>query len=211
MGKKIIMLILVCSLLVLPGCRMARNRRDTGGPTEQPAAKVNEYLPLGEGNTWSYEGVGNEYAQYIEEVAYLEGNRFQTFVDNGGTIQVNVFEVKDDEIRLIYREAEAYEVNNVLNEVPNLDEIVLKTPIKVGTKWEGSESNYEITAVNLDLEVLDRTFKDTIEVTITPKDASLNYVIYKYYSRGIGLVKSNFVATDIGYEVQSLLKEYTVK
>ena len=76
--------------------------------------EVEKYLPLQVGNQWSYQGIGDEYAQYTEKVLYREGNLIQTLSCNGGTCSVEIYEIKPDKVVCLFTENEFYEITNIL-------------------------------------------------------------------------------------------------
>ncbi len=55
---------------------------------------------------------------------------------------------------------------------------MLKAPIEVGTSWTNDDGEYEITAINHEMEVPHGSF-NTIEVTITMDDSVTKDIMQK--------------------------------
>ena len=181
----------------------------TPGPGVNEASQnIEEYLPLKVGNSWNYVGDGNEFASYVQKVAYAKGNRYQIVINNGGTIMANVVEVREDSLVNTYRSGEEYEDKNLLGRPSNLDITLLKLPIAVGTRWVSEENSYEIMDTNATVEVPAGIFTECVTVRIVFKDQTSQSFLH--YKTGVGLVQSTFETAD-GYTVVSRLKEYDLK
>jgi hypothetical protein len=167
---------------------------------------VEAYFPLQVGNRWEYEGEGNEFASYTQEVVFSEGNRYQLTTDNGGTVMANIFEVRDDSIVNVYKMGESYDHKNLLKEQNNIEAVMLKEPIKMGNKWISEENTYEIIDTNASITVPLGSFDKCIVVKLTFKDGSVELLHYK---AGVGLLQSEF-KTD-GGSIFSRLKSFTTK
>lgn len=194
--------------LLLAGCQ-----NNSPAPPESPSGNVEQvnvadYLPLKQGNKWSYEGIGNEYASYYQEVVYEQDNKYQVIVNNGGTVTVNRYEVTEDSILITYREHEFYDDTNILKQPPNFESIILKLPLVTGNNWISEQNTYEIYSTNSAVQVPAGSFADCVVVKVTYKDSG-NTSLY-YYKKGIGLVKSEYVM-DNKESVSSLLKEYIIR
>ncbi len=180
---------------------------ETPTPTPTPEAiedDVSTYLPIKVGNYWEYEGEGNEYASFTQEIIYGENGRFQMMNDNGGTVMANVIEVTQDSIVNTYREGEIYDKRNVLNKPSNLNIIILKRPLAVGNTWVSEENIYEIIKTDETVEVPAGTFDNCIVVRITFKDGNEGFA---YYRKDVGLVRSDFVLGEAEI-ITSRLKAY---
>src|SRR5699024_4100368 len=79
------------------------------------------------------------------------------------------------------------------------EEVILKTPIQVGNSWNSNGNDYEITAVDYEIEVPAGTYP-TIEVTITMDDM----MIKRYYAEDVGLVSE--ISETEGMTVESNLE-----
>jgi hypothetical protein len=177
-------------------------------PSEQSIDEdIGDYFPLSVGNRWEYEGEGNEYATYTQEVLYKDDNKYHVMVNNGGTVMANVYEVSKDKIVNTYREAENYDNKNVLDKPSNLSITILLLPIKVGNKWVSGENSYEIVDINTKLTVPAGSFDGCIAVKETYKDGNSYQMLY--YKKGIGLIKSEFHSEE-QYVVSSSLKSYKI-
>lgn len=172
---------------------------------------VSDYFPLTQNIHKVYKGTGNEFAGYETYVDYVNNDAIQIRTNNGGTISISVYTVKDGALTRVYIEGEAYyRLDRTSSRVT--DEILLKEPIKVGTSWtlkDGSER--KITAVNMSVTVPNGTYK-AVEVTTTGD----GYIAKSYYASGIGLIKDNFLATknntyDITSELQSVQQNAALK
>ena len=181
----------------------------TRQPTEQPLDTAGQgmyrYMPMAEGNRWVYEGVGNEYAEYADEVMFTDGDRVQVKRENPGTDMVLVYEITRDRVVLLYSQ-EGYEDENILDREPNRNDIILQGPIEEGVTWQVGERTYIIKDTATTVETPAGTYRDAVMVHSTFEGS--DHVINQYYVNLIGLVKSEFIAD--GQKIESLLKEYTV-
>lgn len=161
------------------------------------------WMPRLDNVFYTYAGDGNEYASYTWYPQFNQENYYQVATSNSGTTLAEVFEYREDEIVRTFRMGEVYYRDNFTSIGTTGDgsaeETVLQLPIEVGTSWSGDESEYEITAVNHEIEVPAGTFQ-TIEVTSTFE----NSVSRRYYAEDVGLV---YVVTETeGVEISSSLE-----
>lgn len=163
-----------------------------------------EFFPLTKGSTWQYQGEGNEYASFSREVLFTLDDRAQIREDNGGTVSSSIFESRDDQIAAIYFQEETYDETNFLEEEPNENLIILKTPLEVGTKWEYRNGTREIVDINATVETPAGEFEKCIVVRITFPDSTL----FEYYKEGVGMVKREFISGDS--RVTSILEKYKI-
>ena len=197
--------ILVLTIMLLASCAQEVEEPGTEEPQEQEdKVTVETYYPLAVGNQWEYEGVGNEYATYTQKVVYSKDNKYQIMIDNGGTISANIYVINDESLIRTYSEAEVYDEKNVLDEESNMEDIIIKLPLKVGTKWESQGNQCEITDIDATVTVPAGTFENCIIIKKIYKEsgASSNF----YYCKGVGLVKSEYIDDDS--EVSSSLRNY---
>lgn len=194
--------------LSLAGCQNTSPPPSEPPPGNVEPVSIAEFLPLQQGNKWSYDGIGNEYASYYQEVVYEQDNKYQVIVDNGGTITVNRYEVTEDSIVNTYREHEFYDDTNILKQPTNFESVILKLPLVTGNSWTSEQNICEIYSINSAVQVPAGSFADCIVVKITYQDSG--NISFFYYKKGIGLVKSEYVM-DNNETVSSLLKEYTIR
>lgn len=199
---------LVLVVILLSGCHPFQT--PSPEPTRSPSpvaehSKVNQYLPLKVGNSWNYEGIGNEYASYSQKVTHQQDNHCQVIV-NSGTSTVIRYQITEDSILQTYRDHEFYEDKSILDLPSNIEIIVLKQPLKVGATWQSDDNLCEIVSVNDTVQVPAGSFKDCLAVKTTYKDSG-NYSI-DYYAKEVGLVKSEYVM-DNNEKVISQLSDYS--
>lgn len=165
---------------------------------------VQAYFPLSIGSMWQYLGEGNEYASFTRKVLFKQGERTQTMEDNGGTVSANIYRVSGDEVRLVYSQGEEYDKVNLLERKDNRDSIILKAPLKTGTKWKNAEDEREIVATDASVDTPAGRFEDCIKVSIK----SQNSTMYEYFKAGVGMVKREFISE--GMTVTSTLEKYEI-
>lgn len=210
--KKLLITIFILAVCFISSC--SSNNKDEIDVLPTPAAtptpevaesvSIEKYFPLKVGNTWTYQGEGNEYASFTQWVLYSEDNKYQLMMDNSGTVMANVIQVNKDSVINIYREAEVYNEKNVLNEEENTFEEVLKTPIEVGNNWISEKNEYEIVEIDASITVPAGKFNNCIAVSIVFEDGSRAMT---YYKEGVGLIQSDFYLNDTDV-ISSKLKEY---
>lgn len=175
---------------------------------EEPKPDVislKSYFPISVGNTWKYLGDGNEYASFNRKVLFTEGDRAQTVEDNGGTVSASVFKITEKEIMRTFFQGEEYGQVNLLDKESNDNTVILKAPLKVGTKCETSKDVREIVETDAVVNTPAGKFEGCIRVSIK----SQNSTMYEYFKAGIGMVKREFVSE--GMSVTSTLEKYEIK
>jgi hypothetical protein len=172
---------------------------------EPDVSNLKDYFPLTGGSTWKYLGEGNEYASFVREVLYVDGDRAQVSEDNGGTVSASVFEFKEGEIVRTFFRGEEYDGDNLLDEDANDDLVLIKAPLEAGIKWETSNGTREIVATDAVVDTPAGKFEGCKKVEITMEHS----VMYEYYKEGIGLVKREFLSE--GMTVTSVLEEYNIE
>lgn len=184
----------------------------TGQPEPAPApapelegSEPGDYFPLTLGSTWQYLGDGNEYASFSREVLYAQGNKSQIKEDNGGTVSTSVYQVSADAVTRVYFSGEDYEPKNILDQSGNQDTIMLKAPVKPGTKWTAGTSTREIVSVSASVNTPAGKFDNCVQVKITENGSTT----YEYFKNGIGLVKREFVVGND--KISSVLSKFAVK
>lgn len=176
MRKIFVMSFILTSLILLNGCSIKKEEY------------ASDYFPIKTNIEYSYEGLGNEFASYKTHIDYTSKTKIQTHTDNGGTSIIKVYEITNDKITLLFSRPESYYRYNYLSKNEG-SEIILKTPIKVGTTWVLSDGSIRtITNINTNIETDLGSYK-TIEVT-TENDGNKTK---DYYAKGVGLIKTIYV------------------
>jgi Sporulation and spore germination. len=178
---------------------------DTNGQSTEDEVNqdLSAWLPRLDNVVYSYEGIGNEFAEYNWTPQFNQDDYYQVANQNPGTTLVEIFEYREDEIVRTFQRGETYFRDNFteIGSFPDerQEEVLLKAPIEVGNSWSNEDSDYEITAIDHEIEVPYGTF-NAIEVTITTDDA----VTKRYYAEDIGLVSEVFESE--GMTVESNLE-----
>ncbi|HEX3032366.1 MAG TPA: hypothetical protein VHS59_09020 [Bacillota bacterium] len=168
-------------------------KNENNKPVPKPAETETtpaDYFPITQGMTWEYEGEGNEYASFTRKVVFAADDKGQLREDNGGTVSAAVFKTTKDSVTRIFFMGEAYGEKNYLQEKPNENIIIIKAPLKVGTKWEEPNGTREIVDVAASVYTPYGSFNDCLRIKITAKDSTL----YEYYKKGVGLLKREFIS-----------------
>lgn len=200
----------MCIIICTTGCTNTDNptqEPQEEEPQEEPSTgsqNLRDYFPLTQGSTWQYKGEGNEYASFTREVLYVEDDAAQIKEDNGGTVSASVFTTTDNEITRIFFQGEEYEETNFLNEEPDDNSVILKSPLEVGTQWEGPIDAREIVEIDATVDTHVGQFENCIKVKI----AGQNSTTFEYFKAGIGLVKREFISGD--NQVTSSLEKYNI-
>lgn len=153
--------------------------------------------------TLVYEGLGNEFADYEVFLEFTSNDSIQRRIMNPGTTSVEVLTINSDSIVRTFHQAERYYVYNNLDDV-NDNEIMLKDPIEVGTKWDVNDGTREITEIGVEIFTDVKTY-DAVEVKVVKNDM----ITLEYYAKDIGLIKSVFNPGP--EEITSTLKEITTE
>lgn len=150
--------------------------------TEYFSTKVGETLTLSQGadkidELYSTQYIGKNKIQILS----VSGKRVQSLYEfsNDGVYLTEIKEMKDSDAP----------VNLILNSNKSPSkELVVKSPLAVGTKWTDSKENsYEITGVNKTCVTKLGEFK-SIEITIIDSDKKT--LTKNYYGKNLGLIKS---------------------
>lgn len=153
---------------------------------------ADEYFPkdlMTKNFSGGYENEG--FTQIIEKI---QNGKIQIKVINTAIGVFTVYEVSPEQVKLIYAIEDDgdlidVDLNNLEN---NREEVLIKAPVKKGTKWKDSQDGkYEITGINIKIHTPAGDF-NTIEVTYK----SDSYEVKRYYAKEIGLVKSEYGITD---------------
>jgi len=178
-------------------------------PQQSTNSKLLEYYPMQSDVEYVYEGKGNEYAAYNRNVDYINSskNTIQTRTNNGGTETVEVIQIKDGKLTVLYRINECYYRDNLMDKtLANKDqEVLLMEPLEKGTKWTLADGTKRyISATDVKVDTPSGQYK-AIEVTSQGKDSISKY----YYAPKVGLVKEVFGSGD--NEVSSTLSKINTK
>lgn len=198
--RKILLILITGMLLIgLVGCN---------NPQAEITPKPSDYFPVGINNMWDYLGEGNEYASFIREMPFVKNNQAQTYVDNGGTVVAEVFQVDDAAITRVFFAGEKYEQENMLESgfTSNDQTVILKSPLEKGTVWKNDTETREIVAIDAQLNTPAGNFSDCLQIKITNPDSTS--IVYEYYAAGIGMVKREFI--DGEFIITSTLQEYNL-
>lgn len=198
MNKKTFVLSLIIFLIIgTVGCSNSKDNNLTA------------YFPITVGSNWYFEGVGNEFAEFTQTVAFKQGDKVQININNGGTSSKAVYTISQDAITRILLVHESYEDENFLEmgRDTNDNTIMIKTPLKTGTKWEVPGGTREIVEVNTNIITPAGNFTDCIKIKCLYDNS--NGINYEYYQKNVGLVKKEFIENE--FKVTSSLKEYTIK
>ena len=201
MEKRALFISLILVLMLLFGCVESEDLKEPNKTIkEDEISELSLYFPIKENTRYIYEGFGNEYADYEVNVPYIEDNKFQRMVDNGGTVVSEIIEVSEKEIARLYSRPEAYYRENLIRkEILDYQkkedrDVLLKAPLEVGNSWKTNDDRKRtITDLAAEISVLDNTY-EAIEVTTESDD---NGKFKEYYVKDIGLVKSVFTMDDM--------------
>lgn len=165
---------------------------------------IEDYYPFKENQIMEYEGIGNEFAEKITFVEFVENNRMQMKIINPGTTFVKVVDYNNGSLTEIFSEGEFYHVENMLNTSSNINNVILQEPLKVGTTWDTEEGlTNKITSIDKEIQTPSGTYS-ALEVTTELKGGGTQK---EYYAKGIGSIASIYV--DGEFEVKTLLKKVT--
>lgn len=139
-------------------------------------------------STAHFLGEGNEFATYTEKTTWLSDQFVGTIVDNGGVTIMNVYKIGKDRIEKIM--CEPIDEGATFPEIEKLQsmepiEIILATPIQVGTTFE----KWTIVETETTLETPYKTFDNVFVIEEVGED----YVNRKYFVENYGDIKTEFI------------------
>lgn len=171
---------------------------------ENPA----DYFPVSIGNSWEFQGIGNEYATFNQEVIYQKDDRAQFKINNGATISKAIYKISPDNITRILQIFESYDDENLLEKGfdANDNTIIIKTPLEIGTNWEVPVGTREIVGVESNIITPAGNFTDCIIIKCEFNETE--GIMYEYYQKGVGLVKSEYILDD--FKIISSLQKYNI-
>jgi len=172
-------------------------------PLPAEEATIQDYFPFNDNVKMVYEGQGNEFASYTTYVDYINGDKIQIRVNNGGAESVTILQNSDGSLTDINSwGGNVFFKTDWTGEAATTSTILLKEPLVQGTKWNLSDgSQREITGLKVAIETPYDSF-EALEVTTTKDGQTIRK---QYYAIGIGLVKSIFLGEE--EEISSSLKE----
>lgn len=204
-SKKPVLILLFFILMMttaLQGCV----KKDTGEtPNDSTSAfGIRDYFPLTQNVHYLYEGIGNEFAAYDFWVDYASSDKIQQRISNGGTVVSKVYQITEDSLIKTYAREETYFRENFLDTTSGDPEVLLMTPLEVGTRWTLSDGRVRsILSTDAKVSVPLGNYTALQVITEDPKNAS--NTTYDYYVKDIGLVKTVFLMGES--EISSSLKE----
>jgi len=211
-------LIFILSVTLVLGCgskdTSSSNDQDTkskGNVTineNSAAGSVSDYYPFKENVRYVYAGEGMEYASSNLYVDFIKDSKIQYRVVNGGTTSGQVFEIKNDELRMLDSVEEFYYRDDLTAEQGQMVDILLKEPLAKGNSWlSASGKKRYIAGIDIEVEVPYGRFK-TIEVVTENGDSK----VYDYYAKGVGVVKRifNFKNNKVTVSLEKILKDVKV-
>ena len=176
--------------------------------------ELEQWLPKTPNVERIYAGESNEYAEFSTYPQFITEDSIQFKNQNPGIISYHIYEYREDRIVETFTHHGGLMRDDFANTAKTSDsegeEIILKTPIEVGTQWEDRDGqSVEITATDLELAAPNGTVPG-IEVTTTTIDQDGHEgKIYRYYGKDIGLVKEvTELSSDAEMTVTSTLTEY---
>ena len=187
------------------------NPAATASEPVAPAA-LEDYFPIKENAVFEYVSEENEYLNYHVFNSFIEGNKIQQSFISPNSRTDSVLEVSPGEVKLYVNVLGNYFIENLIAAEPTDDSIVLKGPVKVGTKWSSPTiGDSEITSLAAPVSTPYGDF-EALEVTTEAArqgEDTVNYYVTKdYYVKGIGLVKT-VIANAEGLETTVSLNKYS--
>jgi hypothetical protein len=174
---------------------------DESNNNSKSSYSIDDYFTFKENVKYNYAGTNSEYAEYVTYVDYINGNKVQLRSNNGGTETVTVLQNSNGELKKIFQRNECYYRENFTNKVANIDEILLKEPLVVGTAWKLSDgSNRYISKVDVKISIGSEECS-ALEVTTENTNGQIDL---QYYAVNRGLIKSIYDANNM--KVTSTLK-----
>jgi hypothetical protein len=171
-------------ILVMVSIVITTNFRSKNGGNND--IRVQDYFPR-KTMTKQFSG-GFENGGYKHIIDKIDKDKVQVKQLDTATATILIYQVSENDIRLIFRNEEPdgkFKENYIGIVKPNVDEIILKSPLEVGTQWtDNSDGKYEITGINVGVKTPVGTFS-TVEVTLLRGGSEVKM----YYAKDFGLVK----------------------
>lgn len=197
------------TIVTLTPTKVIDDTDTSGAEAEQNTdiLKLQDYFPIQADTEYIYEGKGNEYASYTRTIDFIDANKnkVQTRTNNGGTETVEVIEIKDGKVEVIYTVHECYYRDNFMDKTAEdgKAEILLKEPLVKGTSWilPDGRKRY-ISAVDVDIDTPSGKY---MAIEVSTKEKNNGGITKDYYAPKVGLVKTVFGAGE--EQISSSLKE----
>lgn len=193
---------------------VTKSPSEESGDESEAVNELEQWLPKTPNVERIYTGEGSEFAEFTTYPQFIHEDTVQIKHQNPGITTYSIYEYREDSIVEIFAHHGSLMRDDFANTAQTSDtegeEIVLKTPIEVGTQWEDREGQtVEITATDLELAAPNGTVPG-IEVTTTTIDQDGHEgKIHRYYGKDIGLVKEvTELSSDAEMTVTSTLTEY---
>ena len=162
---------------------------------------IDDYFNFNENVKYNYDGINSEYAEYVTYIDYINGNKVQLRSNNGGTETVTVLQNSNGELKKVFQRNECYYRENFTNKSANIEEILLKEPLVVGTTWKLSDgSKRYISKVDVKISIGSGECS-ALEITTENSNGQIDL---QYYAVNKGLIKSIYDANNM--KVTSTLK-----
>jgi hypothetical protein len=168
----------------------------------QDIIKVEDYFPFSGNIHKTFEGKGNEYAQFQTFVDYLTEDVIQIRNSNPGTESVSIYQIHQEGLKRVFFQGETYNVFDYTN-FRNQNEYIIKYPLTIGNSWSNDDGSIDtITALDKEID-LPYGILTALEITNQSEFSTVKY----YYAKGLGHVKTSFTSQDAqNYTVTSELK-----
>jgi hypothetical protein len=112
---------------------------------------------------------------------------------------VEVIQIQDGSVTLIYASNIEYFYEDITDIEPSMEVVLLQEPLVLGNSWEHSiNTTSEITGVNIEVQTQAGTF-NTIEVTNTSQDGTIEI---NHYAPYVGLVKTVIYGGQMQFEAE---------
>lgn len=162
---------------------------------------IDDFMPQKLNSKLTFSG-GFENGGETSCIEKIKGNRVQMRTVNDGTTTVTVLEKRDNNLVIVFRQAEAYEKKDVIDQTSKYTEIYLKGPLQIGTSWKADDGTIKtITSISAEIKTEAGIFK-CIEVTSKNKD----FVCKEYFAPKLGRILSVFTTgtTEFKTEIKSV-------
>lgn len=147
---------------------------------------IKDYVGIKANEKYNYAGENSEYAEYVRYVDYIDGNKYQIRTNNSATETVTVIELKDNELKMVFRRGVCDYRENFLKKPETENETLLKSPIAKGTEWTLSDgSKRHISSIDA---VVSTSIGELKCVEVTTENISGQKDL-QYYAPNLGLVK----------------------
>lgn len=167
-------------------------------PATDDAGVAKDYFPSEDDFLARYDG-DTEFGELEKWIEYKEENRVQMAQVNPGVTLRTVYELTEDEIKILYEEPLDYRFNLLSKDSNERARTILKGPIEVGTSWTSFDKDYTITSLEEEVQVPGGSFKAILVESVDSKS---------YFVKGIGLVKEDIEVED-GVIFTQELQSYT--